>query len=62
MTTAPKQTDWSRANWHRSDTALAKHFGVTRQAVSAARKNHSELASPKGHGGSRPGAGRPRKK
>lgn len=58
MSTTPKKTDWAKADWRKSDVALALLFGVTKQAAQAARRNHSKLASPKGHGGKREGSGR----
>lgn len=58
MNTAPKQIAWKKVNWRRSDTDLAAHYGVTRQAVGAARANHSAVASPAGHGGKRANSGR----
>ncbi len=58
MSTTPKQIEWKKANWHQTDTALANSFGVTRQGVSAARRNHSPFASPAGHGGVRANSGR----
>lgn len=52
-----KRAEYDSADWSKSDAAIAKILGVTRQAVSAARLVRG-IKSAKGHGGKRDGAGR----
>lgn len=52
---------YDTADWSRPDAVLAAEFGVTRQAIAAARKVRG-IAPAIPHGGKRPGAGKKRMK
>lgn len=60
MKTRPKNKHYDKVQWRDSDTAIAQRLGVTRQAVTAARKNHTHIPSPSGHGGLRPNSNGPK--
>ncbi len=55
--TARKMIDWSRVDWSKPNAKLAKKFSVTKQNVAYARRRHSTVQDPVGHGGRRKGAG-----
>ena len=47
---------YDRADWTKTDVQLARKFGVTKQAIQAARRVRGIAPTP--HGGLRKGAGR----
>lgn len=51
-----RQTNWEAVDLTRPTAELIAELGVTRQAVSAARRKRG-IQSPDGHGGARPRSG-----
>jgi Zn-dependent peptidase ImmA (M78 family) len=56
-----RKKKYDTADWSRPDAVLAAEFGVTRQAIAAARKVRG-IAPAIPHGGKRQGAGAKSKK